>query len=286
MVSLMLIRSGVIRFLAASLIIGLLVNTSCDQVKNPWSKIDDFESSNPLENWTLVDIQNETNPKVENPQVTEVRSNDGGTNNYLIKKPAAEGIVGNRKAISFRKLPVAINVGEIYTFYLRLNVEYFPNNHVLGLSNMEPDGIIEHAYNALEPSLRVTDRYDPNIAYKNDGTLLVRRGEWYDKIYNYQADRSAMPLETNTWYEVWCVVNNSKKSDGGQTYDVYIRGGDEFPVQQKVYVGADFRMKRELPIIYFQATCNTGPVEKPYGNGGLRYDDLYMAKGVVLTKPN
>lgn len=181
---------------------------------------------------------------------------------------------------------MAIDVGEIYTFYMRFNVEYFPNNHVFGLSNLEPEGIIEHAYNALEPSLRVTDRYDPNIAHKNDGTLLVHKDSWYDKIYNYQADRSARPMETDTWYEVWCVVNNNKKSDGGQSYDVYIRGGDEFPEQQKVYVGADFRMKRELPIIYFQATCNTGPVDKPYGNGGLRYDDLYMAKGAVLTKPN
>jgi len=267
-------------------IVFLFLTISCDQVRSPWIKIDDFESLNPLENWTLIDTQNETNPKVENPQVTEVRGNDGGTNNYLIKKPAAEGVVGNRKAISFRKLPVVINVGEIYTFYVRLNVEYFPNNHVFGLSNMEPEGIIEHAYNALEPSLRITNRYDPNIAYKNDGTLLVGKDSWYDKIYNYQADRPARPMEPDTWYEVWCVVNNSKKSDGGQSYDVYIRGGDEFPEQQKVYVGADFRMKRELPIIYFQATCNTGPVDKPYGNGGLRYDDLYMAKGVVLTKPN
>ncbi|MEP0367660.1 MAG: hypothetical protein ABJN36_12780 [Cyclobacteriaceae bacterium] len=249
-----------------------------------WFKIDDFESSNPLESWTLVDTQNETNPKVENPQVTEVRDEDRG-NRYLIKKPAAEGVVGNRKAISFRKLPKAIAVGETYTLYVRLNVEYFPNNHVFGLSNMGPDGIIEHAYNAMEPTLRVTDRYDANVDLQNDGTLLVRKGDWYDKIYNNEAERSAKPLETNTWYEVWCVVNNSMVSDGGQSYDVYIKGGGEFTKQQLVYVGADFRMKRELPIIYFQSTCNTGSVVNPYGNGGLRYDDLYMAEGVVLSSP-
>lgn len=65
MVSIMKIRSRVIRFVAASFIIGLLVNTSCDQVRSPWIKIDDFESSNPLENWTLIDTQNETNPKLK-----------------------------------------------------------------------------------------------------------------------------------------------------------------------------------------------------------------------------
>ena len=250
-----------------------------------WILIDDFESTSPMDSWTLVDTQNETDPNVENPQITEVRSELNGINNYLIKKPADEGIVGNRKAISFKKLPVSIDVGDTYTFYVRLNVEYFPNNHVLGLSNMEPEGIIEHAYDALEPSLRITDRYDSNVEYKNDGTLLVRKNEWYDKIYNEQSGKPAKPMQINTWYEVWCVVNNSKKSDGGQTYDVYIRGGEEFPQQQKVYIDADFRMKRELPIIYFMATCNTGPKEKPYGNGGVRYDDLYMVKGRVLSAP-
>lgn len=250
-----------------------------------WMKIDDFESSDPLKDWTLVDTQNETNPKVENPQITEIENELSRQNRFLLKKPAAEGVVGNRKAISFRKLPEVIEVGDIYTFYVRLNVEYFPNNHVLGLSNMEPVGIIEHAYNALEPSLRITDRFDSNIDLKNDGTLLIRKDDWYEKIYNHQTNRSAKPMETDTWYEVWCIVNNSTTSNGGQTYDVYIRGGTEFQRQQKVYSDADFRMKRELPIIYFQATCNTGPADKPYGNGGIRYDDLYMVKGEVLSSP-
>ncbi|MFY0606555.1 MAG: hypothetical protein JXR10_07565 [Cyclobacteriaceae bacterium] len=248
-----------------------------------WIKIDDFESTDSMKDWTLADTQNETNPKVENPQVTEIRQEDGG-NQFLLKKPAPEGVVGNRKAISFTKLPAAIEVGETYTLYVRLNVESFPNNHVFGLSNMEPEGILEHAYNAMEPSLRVTDRYDSNIDLKNDGTLLVRKDDWYDKIYNEKAQRPANPMEPNSWYEIWCVINNSLASEGGQKYDVYIRGG-EFAEQQLAYEGADFRMKRELPIIYFQATCNTGSVDKPYGNGGLRYDDLYLAMGKVLSAP-
>ena len=264
----------------------LIISSALLAVAQPgWIKVDDFESDNPLKNWTLVDTQNETNPKVENPQITEVHKEQVGDNHYLLKKPAPEGVVGNRKAISFKPLPVAIPVGEAYTFYLRLNVEYFPNNHVLGLSNMGPDGIIANAYNAMEPTLRVTDRYDPNIDLKNNGTLLVRKGDWYDKIYNENTKSPAKPMEKDTWYEVWCVVNNGLAENGGQKYDVYIQGGEEFPEKQKVYSGADFRMKREQPIIYFQATCNTGPADKPYGNGGLRYDDLYMIKGVELSSP-
>lgn len=262
----------------------LITGISCNQSNSSWIKIDDFESTDPLENWMLVDTRNDTDPRVENPQVTEVREEQNGENHYLIKKPAAEGVVGNRKALSYRKLSIPVEVGETYTFYVRFKVEYFPNNHVFGLSNLEPEGINKHDYNALEPSLRVTDKYESD-GYKNDGTLMVRKGEGYEKIYNPAEDRIAKPLEEAEWFEVWMVVNNAKLSEGGQTYNVYLKGGNEFPEQQKVYAGADFRMKREQPLIYFLTNCNTGPADKPYGNGGLMYDDLFMAEGVALDSP-
>lgn len=218
---------------------------------SPWIKITDFEQDNPLLGWTKLDLQNETQPRIENPQVTEVRYEEVSNNGYLLKKPAADGILGNRKAITYLPLPQSIDVGEIYTFYLRLNVAEFPNNHVFGLSDMGPEGIAENAYNALEPSLRITDRYDPNIAYKNDGTLLVRKDNWYERIINPQTKAYANPMQTNTWYHIWLVINNQTKEAGGQTYDVYIQGGDEFLEQQKVYAKADFRMQREQALIYF-----------------------------------
>lgn len=249
-----------------------------------WHMIDNFERPDTWEHWSLEDVQNDTDPRIENPQITEIRSENQGANHYLIKKPAADGIVGNRKALSYKKLPVAVSVGETYTFYARFNVEYFPNNHVFGLSNLSPKEINRQGYNALEPSLRITDKYESDGS-KNDGTLMVRKGDDYAKIFNPQKNRDAMPLQTGVWYEVWYVVNNDKATRGGQHYDVYLRGGDEFPRQQKVYAGADFRMKRELPIIYFFANCNTGPVDTPYGNGGVLYDDLYMAEGTVLEAP-
>lgn len=250
-----------------------------------WIKIDDFESESALKEWTMIDTFNQTEPKIENPQVTEVRSEAQTDNHYLIKKPAPDGVLGNRKALTFKKLPKAIEVGETYTFYARINVEAFPNNHVLGLSNLSNEGIIENDYNSLEPSLRITDRFDDNVNFQNDGTLAVRKGNWYERIYNEKTQAYAKPMETNTWYEVWSVVNNSELSEGGQKYDVYIRGGKEFPTQQKVYTGADFRMKRELPITSVYATCNAGPLDTPYGNGGVKYDDLYMAYGTVLSTP-
>ena len=248
---------------------------------NKWILVDDFET-NDLSTWLKRDTKNNTSPKVENPQVTQIEQEDSG-NYYLIKKPAADGVVGNRKALSFVKLPSVVDVGEVYTFYTRINVEYFPNNHVFGLSNLDSEGIVKHDYNAFEPSLRITDKSESS-GLKNDGTLMVKLGKGYDKVQNFSKQRSAKPLEENLWYEVWYVVNNGKLDDGGQKYDVYLRGG-EFVEQTLVYKDADFRMKRELPLIYFLSNCNTGPAEQPYGNGGVRYDDIYMIKGLNLSLP-
>lgn len=265
-----------------------------------WILIDDFESGVLSTEWIKKDTKNDTNPRVENPQVTHVfsevshvipedkklvnpSSDNTLKNHFLLKKPAAEGVVGNRKALTFKKLPVDISVGETYTIFSRVNIEYFPNNHVYGLSNLDAKGIEENDYNAFEPSLRITDKFESN-GYKNDGTLMVKTHDGYAKIIDPQSQKEAKPAEAGVWYDIWLVVNNDTLENGGQTYDVYVRGG-EFKTQEKVYHGANFRMEREEPLTYFLMNCNTGPIDKPYGNGGVRYDDLYMRKGVALDNP-
>lgn len=105
-------------------------------------------------------------------------------------------------------------------------MESFPNNHIFGLTGLTPEQINKHAYNAFEPSLRIT----------------------------------------------------------GQHYDVYLQGG-EFREQTKVYSGADYRMKHDQDLIYFLVNSNTGPLKIPYGNGGILFDVLYLAKPLTLSKP-
>ena len=253
-------------------------NTSSD-----WLLIDNFENS--LSDWQSVDTQNETKPQVKNPQITVIQpeQTNSSINHYLLKKPARDGIVGNRKALSYTKLPQAVEVGATYTFYMRINVAAFPNNHAFGLSNLSPALINKHAYDSFEPTLRVTDKTESN-GFVNDGALMVKTDSGYSNIQNYTTKQSAKPLQTNTWYDVWYVVNNTAASEQGQQYDVYVKGG-EFNSQTLVYKNAQFRMKREQPLIYFLANCNTGPIKKPYGNGGLRYDDLYMSEGINLSNP-
>ncbi|ANB26827.1 hypothetical protein A6F57_17565 [Alteromonas stellipolaris] len=278
------------------------------QTPSPWLVIDTFNKES-LTGWQLADTQNDTKPYVENAQVTEIKFHDArassgatlgkgtdtntsptlpNTNNgYLIKKPAADGIVGNRKALSFKALPVPVNVGDTYTFYTKIRVERFPNNHAFGISNMHPADIIKHGYNAFEPTLRVTDKYESN-GYKNDGSLMVKIDST-DKYRQYASVKNAdnkisQPLTVGEWYEIWYVLNNATVENGGQVYSVYVKGG-EFRQQTLAYENANFRMKRELPLIYFLANSNTGPINKPYGNGGLAYDDIYMSEGVNLSTP-
>ncbi|MDO6693269.1 hypothetical protein Q4574_08230 [Aliiglaciecola sp. 3_MG-2023] len=262
------------------------VPTSLASGAADWILIDNFEAANSLDKWTKADTKNDTSPKVHNPQISERRKEVLGhsENVYLIKKPAAEGVVGNRKALTYAALPTSVDVGEIYTFYTRINVESFPNNHAFGISNMSPKDIELNDYNAFEATLRVTDKTESN-GLKNTGVLMVKTKDGYANIQNNQTGQDAQPLVPGQWYEIWYVVDNRKTNHGGQTYDVYVKGGSEFPEQQKVYSHATFRMQREQPLTHFLMNCNTGPKKQPYGNGGLKYDDLYMSEGLNLKSP-
>jgi len=251
---------------------------------SPWLLVDDFESEEPLGNWTNIDAQNETDPHVPEPQISEIRREPSTGNRYMLRKPAADGIVGNRKAIGFVPLSNSVPVGETWTFYTRVNVEYFPNNHSFGLSNVAASEISNSGYDSFEPMIRITDKHESD-GYKNDGTLMVLVGnKSYRKIVDPATGEPAKPLEPGQWYELWYVVNNARFELGGQRYDLYVRGG-EFEQRQLVFNGAEFRMRRELPLTFFMAISNTGPHKAPYGNGGVRYDDIYMAPGRTLSSP-
>ena len=251
---------------------------------SPWLLIDSFESGPTLEGWTNVDVQNETDPHVPDPQISEIRYDASTDNRFMLRKPAADGVVGNRKAIGFIALPVPVPVGATYTFFTRINVEYFPNNHSFGLVNVAAADIPVHHYDSFEPMIRITDKRESE-GYKNDGALTVLSGDkTYTTIEDPSTGEPAKPLEPGEWYDIWYVVNNARRETGGQRYDVYVRGG-EFETQTRVFTDADFRMQRMLPLTHFMAISNTGPHGAPYGNGGVRYDDIYMAAGRILSSP-
>ena len=250
--------------------------------KTDWVKVDDFEAPDAIKAWHRLDVDNQTDPFIESPQISDIKAENG--NHFMIRKPAAEGVIGNRKAIGLRALPVSIAAGDIATLYVRFNVEAFPNNHSFGLTNRGAGDMAELGYNAFEPMFRITDKAESD-GTKNDGTFMVLTGpKTYAKIKNPKTGEAAKPLDPNIWYEMWGVINNAPVAKGGQSYDLYMRGG-EFTEQIKVFEGAQFRMKREEGLIGFMAISNTGPKRDPYGNGGVRYDDIFIANGRVLTTP-
>ncbi|MBT8102738.1 MAG: hypothetical protein KJO95_07190 [Gammaproteobacteria bacterium] len=258
--------------------------TDTDGIPSRWLPVDAFEGSPALQGWTNIDAQNDTDPFVPNPQIAKIQIESETGNRYMLRKPAADGVVGNRKAIGFRPLPVPIQVGETYTLYTRINVEFFPNNQSFGLSNSSASDIPDHGYDAFEPMIRITDKRESD-GQVNDGTLTVLNGyKTYSKIMNPSTGDTARPMEPGEWYEIWCVVNNAAPEAGGQRYDLYVSGG-EFKIQQRVFSGAVFRMQRTLPLMFFMVLSNTGPREAPYGNGGVKYDDIYMAPGQNLSSP-
>ena len=161
-----------------------------------WVLVDDFESG--LGSWTHIDVENNTDPFVPDPQVAEIRVDAQSDNHFLLRKPAADGVVGNRKAIGFVPLPVTVQVGETYTFYTRINVEYFPNNHSFGLVNVSGSEIPDRNYDSFEPMIRVTDKYESDGS-KNDGTLTVLSGDnkAYSKIINPATSEFAQPMQTD-----------------------------------------------------------------------------------------
>jgi len=269
------------RFLVLALVVLALNAFAAD---SPWLLVDDFETGQLSTSWTNVDVQNETSPFVPNPQITKLVVDTKSNTQYLLKKPAAEGVIGNRKALSFRPLPRDVPIGETVTFYTRVLVESFPNNHSFGLSNLTAAEIPEQGYDAFEPMIRITDKAESD-GYKNDGTLMVLSGyKTYSKIIDPRTKKPAKPLSAKTWYEIWYVVNNARKDNGGQKYDLYVRGG-EFAEQQLVFSDAVFRLQREASLKFFISICNTGSVKTRYGNGGVGYDDIYMAPGRILSSP-
>ena len=110
-------------FLCVLISVASATSTKQTSADNPvkWLLEDDFETESPLDTWTMVDTFNQTQPTIENPQVTEIRKESATQNRFMIKKPETEGVLGNRKALTFKKLPVNIEVGETYTFYATCN---------------------------------------------------------------------------------------------------------------------------------------------------------------------
>jgi hypothetical protein len=84
-------------------------------------------------------------------------------------------------------------------------------------------------------------------------------------------------LQLSTWYEVWTVINNANDS-----YDVYIRGGSNYPEQTLLMSGIDFRNGTTNSISSYSMSYNTD-----YCEGNFYMDDIHIdSGGVNLSRPD
>jgi len=126
----------------------------------------------------------------------------------------------------------------------------------------------EKVFNYVD--LSVSGRYSTN------GIMDIRDGNIYKPIHAY-------PLDTAVWYELWFVINHQENQ-----FDLYIRGGSQFPDITQVFAGARYRLKTQKRIDHLVLIATTGSISTiPKGIHPAYFDDFYVYAGKkALTDPD
>ncbi len=66
--------------------------TDTGGVQTRWLMVDNFEAAQTLQGWTNIDVQNDTDPFVPNPQISDIRIEAETGNQFMLRKPAADGV--------------------------------------------------------------------------------------------------------------------------------------------------------------------------------------------------
>lgn len=158
-----------------------------------------------------------------------------------------------------RSIP-AVAEGSTATIYQRFALSEPDIDMVFGLSDVANPA----AYNDYETGLRFFD----------DGIIEARdQGSYVDLAEDF--------TQMETWYELWVVVDN-----GSDTYDVYLRGGSNFPTRTLLRTGSKFRNGTTSSLVSFLLALNTGTASDPKGPSTFYLDDLHVdLSGVNLTRP-
>lgn len=207
-----------------------------------WQLVEDFEDDFGWTVRTTLDAEAQLVPALHDP---------GGSKVFSLNS-------GNRREGVYRattSMP-AIPEGGTATVYQRFCYTDPEIDVVFGVSDR---GVVD-AYDDYENGLRI---------YESFNQLEARAGSEYVII-----GKDLLQLET--WYEVWTVIDN--ESD---TYDVYLRGGSNYPERQLVQSDLSFRNGRGSGLISYAVSYNGALSE-----GTFLLDDLYIdPEGSNLTRP-
>ncbi len=150
----------------------------------------------------------------------------------------------------------AIPEGSIATVYQRFSYNDPEIDVLMGISDMS----VVDDYNDYENGLRIYFQYNQ---------MEARAGGAYERIGDDL-------LQLETWYEAWTVIDNA-----ADTYDVYIRGGSNYPGLTLLASDIPFRNGTGNSILSYAISYNTDWCE-----GTFYLDDVYVdPAGINLTRP-
>jgi rhamnogalacturonyl hydrolase YesR len=142
------------------------------------------------------------------------------------------------------------------TVYQRFSYNDPEIDVLFGISDMS----VVDAYDDYENGLRVYFQYNQ---------MEARSGGTYERIGDDF-------LQLETWYEAWTLIDNET-----DTYDVYLRGGSNYPGQTLLRSGIPFRNGTQASIVSYAISYNSDWCE-----GTFMFDDLYVfSGGLNLSRP-
>lgn len=207
-----------------------------------WSPVDTFESEY---SWS---ISNDTQYNV-NLQADPV-DHDGSKVFSLNTGFRSSGRYRATKGIP------AIADGATATMYQRFA---YTNPEIDVLFGISDEAFVDD-YNDYENGIRV--RFDSNKLEARSGGSYIEIGQDL--------------LQLDTWYEVWTVINNQ-----ADTYDVYLRGGSNYPHQILLESDIPFRNGNGSSIVSYSISYNA-----QYCEGSFYLDDVFIdTNGVNLSRP-
>jgi rhamnogalacturonyl hydrolase YesR len=207
-----------------------------------WALVEDFENGF---NWSVHKTLNANETLQSAPYDSE------GTRAFCIN--TGERTFGVYRATT--SIP-AVPEGSVATVYQRFCFNNPEIDVVFGIS----DQAVVDEYADYENGLRI---------YPSFNQLEARSGSEYIVIGDDF-------LQLETWYEAWTVIDNST-----DTYDVYLRGGSNYPEQVLVRENIPFRNGTSGSIISYAVSYNGALSE-----GDFYLDDVYVKMdGVNLSRP-
>ena len=210
-----------------------------------WTLLENFDT---LDSWTTI-VGRTTDGLVETA-LDPFDSANGSTVHVV------SGTNNRGQVRLFRSIP-AVSTGSVVTLYQRFALENPEIELALGLSTI--------ASPVSENDLRAMLRFDLDsnrLAALSDNTVQEITDDF---------------LQTETWYEVWLVIDRSD-----DTYQVLIKGGSNYPTQTVLADGFLLRGTSAEDLISYAIIVDTSSKRL----GGIYLDDVQIdLDGINLTTP-